>query len=163
MTVIVENEYEFDFDVLSLLEILVKAVLEDTELKSEVELNIVITDNEEIHRVNKEFRQIDKETDVLSFPALEFEKPADFSTIDMDDCSYYNSDTGELILGDMMLSYERVLAQAKEYNHSVKREFAFLVVHSLLHLLGYDHENKEDEIRMRERQTEILERLGIRR
>lgn len=163
MTIIIENEYEFDFDVEALLEVLVNAVLEDADLKTEVELNIVITDNEEIHKVNKEFRNIDKETDVLSFPALEFERPADFSSIDMDDYSYYNPDTKELILGDMMLSYERVSAQAKEYNHSVKREFAFLVVHSLLHLLGYDHENKEDEIIMREKQTEILERLRIRR
>lgn len=163
MSIILENEYEFDFDVYELSGLLLNRVLDREGIEIEAELNILICDNEEIRRVNREFRGIDRETDVLSFPSVEFARPADFSTVDTEDCSYYDPDTGEFVLGDMMISYEKMSAQAGEYGHSVKREFSFLVVHSILHLLGYDHENEEDEIRMREKQTEILESLHIKR
>lgn len=163
MSIILENEYEFDFDVYELSGLLLNRVLDREGIEIEVELNILICDNEEIRRVNREFRGIDRETDVLSFPSVEFERPADFSTVDTEGCSCYDPDTGEFVLGDMMISYEKMSAQAGEYGHSVKREFSFLVVHSILHLLGYDHENEEDEIRMREKQTEILESLHIKR
>lgn len=165
MSVYIENDenYSFDFDIQELIDSLLTAVLKDANLILPVELNVVITDDEGIRQVNKEFRGIDKETDVLSFPALEYETPADFSLIDFDDCSYYNPDTDDLILGDMMLSYDRVVYQANEYGHSIKREVAFLVLHSLLHLLGYDHIEEAEEIIMREKQTGILESLGIMR
>lgn len=161
MTITIENEYEFDFDIFELSKLLLQRVLESENVGFEVELSIVISDNAEIKRINREFRGMDKETDVLSFPAIDFENPGDFTAIDLEDPACYNPDTGELILGDMILSYDKLLLQAKEYGHSVKREISFLVVHSLLHLLGYDHEKKEDEIIMREKQTEILESLGI--
>lgn len=120
---------------------------EKTEL--DVCISVTFTDNEEIRILNSEFRGIDKPTDVLSFPTYDlFEKEACF---------------GEYVeLGDIVISLERALSQAEEYNHSLSREVAFLCVHSVLHLLGYDHEtSSEDERIMFERQNEIMEYIGI--
>ena len=115
-------------------------------------------DNEEIRRLNKEFRQKDAATDVLSFPMLEFDKNGDI--IDAD----YDVDDGEIVLGDIVISAERALSQAEEYGHSFLREVTFLVVHSMLHLLGYDHvASEEEETRMRQKQTDILNQMGITR
>lgn len=163
MSIIIDNEYPFDFDVYELSELLLEKVLQEEGLETEAEVNITIADDPEILKINKEFRGIDKVTDVLSFPAVPFQIAGDPDGADLEDDEYYNPDTGELILGDMILSYDRLTAQAKEYGHSIKREYAFLVVHSLLHLLGYDHEDEKDEIIMREKQTGILNDLGISR
>ena len=103
----------------------------------------IFTDNEEIRKVNAEFRLIDSPTDVLSFPMIPFEKPADYSVIDDQD-EYFDLDTDELLLGDVMISVDRVYSQAQEYGHSIEREFSFLFAHSMLHLRGYDHMTPEE-------------------
>ena len=128
----------------------------------EAEVSLLLTTNEEIHRMNLEFRDVDRPTDVLSFPMIPFETPADYSVAE-DDESCFDLDSGELLLGDIMISAERAAAQAEEYGHSVKREFCFLVAHSMLHLLGYDHMTPEEAADMEARQAKALEELGITR
>ncbi|MBE6071814.1 MAG: rRNA maturation RNase YbeY [Clostridium butyricum] len=135
---------------------------EDVNIKSEVSLLFV--DNEEIKEINNETRNIDKETDVLSFPMLDYEnkrvfkeqyKNYEFSASDLDG--------EELVLGDIVLSLEKALEQSKEYNHSFEREASYLVVHSVLHLLGYDHMQEDEKVIMRTREEEILNKLNISR
>ena len=135
-------------------------VLDSENCPYEVQVNLVLTDDEGIRAVNREFRELDSPTDVLSFPALPFETPAEYSFLEEDD-SFFDMDTGELILGDIMISTEKVLAQAEAYGHSVKREFCFLVAHSMLHLLGYDHMTEDEAAVMEQKQREALEALGI--
>ena len=118
-------------------------------------LNLVLTDNEEIQRVNTEFREIAAPTDVLSFPMIPFETPADYAIVE-EDQSYFDLDTDELLLGDIMISVDKVFAQAEEYGHSVTREFCFLVAHSMLHLLGYDHMTPEEAVVMENKQRTAL-------
>ena len=128
----------------------------------EAEVSLLLTTNEEIHRMNLEFRDVDRPTDVLSFPMIPFKTPADYSVIEGDD-SYFDLDTDELILGDVMISVDKVFAQAEEYGHSVTREFCFLVAHSMLHLLGYDHMTPEEAVVMENKQRTALDELGITR
>lgn len=140
----------------------IEAVLDYEKCPYEAEINVVITGNEEIHRVNKEFRNIDKPTDVLSFPAVEYESPSYFDNLE-EYMEYFNPETGELLLGDIMISAEQAKKQAEEYNHSLEREIAFLTAHSMLHLCGYDHIGDEERLVMEEKQKEILNLLGITR
>lgn len=140
----------------------VDVVLDCEDCPYEIEINVVITDNEEIRKTNKEFRGIDRATDVLSFPMLEYETPSDFDWLE-DYEEYFNPETGELLLGDIMISMDKVWEQAKEYGHSVERELAFLSVHSMLHLCGYDHMEEEEKEIMEEKQREIMNILGIHR
>ncbi len=126
------------------------------------EVNLLITDNDEVLVLNKETRNIDSPTDVLSFPAIEFDKPADFSKIEDNDFNF-NPESGELVLGDIVISYDKVLEQSEEYGHSHQREFAFLIAHSMLHLFGYDHMNEEERKTMEIDQESILNNLNIRR
>ena len=152
----------FDFAYAKLAEDVIAFCLSHENFPYEAEVNLTLTDNEEIHRINLEYRQIDRPTDVLSFPMLPFETPADYSVAE-DDESCFDLDSGELLLGDIMISAERAAAQAEEYGHSVKREFCFLVAHSMLHLLGYDHMTPEEAADMEARQAKALEELGITR
>ena len=131
-------------------------------LEYECEVNLLITDNEEIHSINMDNRDIDAPTDVLSFPLLEFEEPGDFSKIVEDDFNF-NPETGELVLGDIIISYDKVIAQAEEYGHSREREYGFLIAHSMLHLFGFDHIDDEERVIMENKQREILNNLDIRR
>ena len=126
----------------------------------DAQVNLVLTDNEEIKRVNTEFRGIERATDVLSFPMLPFETPADYSVAE-DDESCFDLDSGELLLGDIMISIPKAVEQAEAYGHSVKREYAFLVAHSMLHLLGYDHMVDEERIVMEQKQEKALQQLQI--
>ena len=112
------------------------------------EFNIIIVDNEEIRNINREYRGIDRETDVISF-ALEDDKTFNFNDYRM--------------LGDIYISIDKTKEQQEAFGHSFKRELSFLAVHGLLHLLGYDHMNKEDEDKMFSKQEEILSRYGIER
>ena len=132
----------------------------------DAQVNLVLTDNEEIERVNTEFRDIARPTDVLSFPMIPFETPAGYDIVEEDE-SYFDLDTDELLLGDIMISVEisvaRARAQAEEYGHSLRREFAFLVAHSMLHLLGYDHMTPGEAAVMEAKQAKALEELGITR
>ncbi len=114
------------------------------------EINVTIVDDDEIRELNREFRDIDKSTDVLSFPLGE------------DGVYDYNPETDALMLGDIVISVDHALAQAELYGHGIERELAFLTVHSMLHLLGYDHVNNEDEVKeMFSRQEEILKTMGL--
>ena len=146
MTLIFENEgnYELGFDPKALAHQVIDQVLDMEQCPYEAEAELILTDPENIRRMNREFRGIDRETDVLSFPMTEYPAPASFDFLETeagDDC--FNPDTGELLLGDIVISVPRAEAQAEEYGHSLRREYAFLIAHSLLHLLGYDHMSPE--------------------
>ena len=128
------------------------------------EVSLSFVDNKEIHELNKQFRGIDRPTDVLSFPMLDYSEDKVFKDIYKNkkfDKIYLDGD--ELVLGDMVLSLERAKEQSIEYNHSFEREVCYLVVHSILHLLGYDHMCDKDKVKMRKREEEILEKLNITR
>ena len=128
------------------------------------QISLLFVDNEEIREINRDTRGMDKATDVLSFPMLEYPKDKVFKDVYKD--TKFNEiylDGDELVLGDMVLSLERAKEQSIEYNHSFNREVCYLVVHSILHLLGYDHMEDEEKKRMREREEEILGNLNITR
>mgnify|MGYP003288921204 CR=1 FL=1 len=160
-----ENETDtvFEFNTLEIIKSIVDEVLDMEGCDYEAQVNVILTDNEGIKAVNKECRDIDRETDVLSFPNLEFEVPG---FADMDDCfdpSVIDPETEELVLGDIMISVDKVKEQAENYGHSQKREFAFLVAHSMLHLSGYDHMTPEEAKVMEEKQEAVLQKLNITR
>lgn len=137
-----------------------KAVLADAGCPYEAQVNLLVTGDSEIHEMNRRFREIDRPTDVLSFPMVEYGIPADFDFLETrKDC--FDPETGELVLGDIVISRDRVISQAEEYGHSKKREFAFLIVHSMLHLIGYDHIEEDERIVMEEKQRQLMDRLGI--
>ena len=147
-----EAERKLDIDYEKLASEVAEHILETENCPYDVCVNLVITDNEEIKRVNTEFRSIGAPTDVLSFPMIPFKTPADYSVIEGDD-SYFDLDTDELILGDVMISVDKVYAQAEEYGHSTEREFSFLFAHSMLHLLGYDHMEPDEAAVMEAKQA----------
>lgn len=158
-----EDGRKFEFDAPSLAREVCAAVLEEEGCPFDASVYLLVTDAEEVHRLNLEYRGIDRTTDVLSFPAVPFEKEADFSPVSESKADYMDPDTGCLQLGDIVINASRVWEQAAEYGHSPRREFAFLVAHSMLHLCGYDHEIPEEAARMEQKQEEILTGLGIRR
>lgn len=128
----------------------VLATLEFEDFGRRAEVSVTFTDNEKIHALNREYRNVDRPTDVLSFP--------------LSDGEDYDTDGDAVLLGDIVISLERAQTQAEEYGHSFEREVAFLTVHSMLHLLGYDHETSpEDERDMFARQDEILISAGMTR
>ena len=165
MTILVENEAnrELDFDYEEVIKSVINKTLETENCPYETEVNVLLTGNGEIHTANKEFRGIDRPTDVLSFPMVDYEFPSDFSCVDKNPESYLNPETDELLLGDIMISVDKVYEQADEYGHSRKREFAFLIAHSMLHLLGYDHIDEAERKVMEVKQEAILDVLGITR
>lgn len=165
MTSYVENEInvKFDFDIEELTSLVMEKVLEIEQCPYEAQINVLITDNDGIQEYNREYRQIDKATDVLSFPMLSFEKEADFSKVEEEQADSFDPESGELILGDIILSVDRIKEQAKSYGHSEKREFAFLVAHSMLHLCGYDHMVESEAKVMEAKQEAVLSELGITR
>lgn len=125
---------------------------------------MLFVDNEEIREINSDTRNIDRETDVLSFPMLDYDDKKVFKEIYKEyKFSQSDFDGDELVLGDIVLSLEKALEQSIEFNHSFEREASYLVVHSVLHLLGYDHMEEEDKIIMRKREEEILNKLNITR
>lgn len=155
-----EAEKEFEFDYQSLMRRVMEQVLEYERCPYEVEVNVVITDNAEIQKVNSEYREIDRATDVLSFPMVEYERPGDFSKVEEDEMLFH-PETGELMLGDIMISIDKVYAQAEEFGHSVERELGFLTAHSMLHLCGYDHMEEEERQVMEAKQREIMDLLQL--
>lgn len=158
----VETEASFEFDYEALAKEVIAAGLSAEHFPYEAEVSLTITTEEAIRDLNRTYRRIDKPTDVLSFPMLTIHAPGDFSHLEEDDDNF-NPDTGEALLGDIVLSAVRVKTQAEAYGHSEKREFAFLILHSLLHLLGYDHETEKEAAAMNERQDAILEAMEITR
>lgn len=162
MTIQIEKEtsteLEFDYD--ALIRKVILAALEYEQCPYEAEINVILTDNASIQQVNAEIRGIDLATDVLSFPMAEYPSPAEFEGLEeQEDC--FHPETGELLLGDIMISLDKVLSQSAEYGHSSERELGFLVAHSMLHLFGYDHMEEEERITMEERQEKILESIGL--
>ena len=129
-----------------------QAVLVTEKFEHDAEVSVSFVDNKEIRQLNKLYRNKDKSTDVLSFPLGE------------NDVYDVNNETGAYLLGDVVISIETAIKQAKMYNHTLEREVGFLTVHSMLHLLGYDHETSPiDAAQMREKEEEVLEYLGITR
>ncbi|MCI5954985.1 MAG: rRNA maturation RNase YbeY [Lachnospiraceae bacterium] len=165
MTFYVENETQvtFPFNVEETVRTVCEAVLDEEKCPYEVQVNVVLTDNEGIREMNRECRKIDRETDVLSFPNVDFEREGVFEIDEDREADYFDPDSGELILGDIMISVDKVKEQAENYGHSLRREFAFLVAHSMLHLCGYDHMEEEEAKVMEAKQRDVLEGLGITR
>lgn len=165
MTFYVENETQvtFPFNVEETVRNVCEAVLDEEKCPYEVQVNVVLTDNEGIREMNRECRKIDRETDVLSFPNVDFEREGVFEIDEDREADYFDPDSGELILGDIMISVDKVKEQAENYGHSLRREFAFLVAHSMLHLCGYDHMEEEEAKVMEAKQRDVLEGLGITR
>ena len=142
----------------SFLKKVIRAALDAEGVDVPCEVNVLVTNDAGIHRVNADMRDVDAPTDVLSFPMFDL-KPGDKPSQEDADPA-----TGLVPLGDMCISFERAEAQAKEYGHSNRRELAYLAVHSVLHLLGYDHmDDGPMKAQMREREEAILESLGLER
>lgn len=165
MTVYYEDEYgrEWPFSPEDVAKEVIAAALDYEDCPYEVQVNLLLTGNEEIRQMNREFRDIDRPTDVLSFPMLFFQHPSDFSAAEEEEADSFDPESGELMLGDIVISGDKVLEQADAYGHTVKREFAFLIAHSMLHLCGYDHMEPDEAKEMERRQEEILESLQITR
>ena len=155
-----DYQKEFDFDLEETGKKVMEGTLDHENCPYEAEVNLVLTDNEEIRRTNREFRDIDRETDVLSFPMAEYTHPADFSDLEEREPDAFHPETGELMLGDILISMDKVKEQAREYGHSERRELAFLVAHSMLHLMGYDHMEDGEREEMERKQEEILTQCG---
>ena len=129
----------------------------------ECEVDVLLTDNARIREINRENRDLDVPTDVLSFPMLEYETPGDFDFLEEESIGAFHPETGELLLGDIVISLERAKTQAEEYGHSLLREVAFLTAHSMLHLFGYDHMEDAERLEMERMQSEILSMKGYTR
>ena len=162
MTVNIEYEAEkklgVDYD--SIIRQVVEEALDYEGRPYEAEVSVLLTGNDQIPELNREYREIDRPTDVLSFPMIEFQHPSDFSRVEEEFCDCFNPETGELLLGDIILSVDKIEEQAAAYGHSRERELAFLVAHSMLHLCGYDHMEEDERIVMEKKQEEILQRRG---
>ncbi len=128
----------------------------------ETSVNVILTDNQNICQLNKQYRHLNTPTDVLSFPMLSFTAPSDFRFLEYGGAEdYFDPDSGELVLGDIVISVEKVMEQANHYGHTVMRELAFLTAHSMLHLFGYDHMSDSGAKEMERRQEAILTRINI--
>lgn len=156
----IEDERDLGIDYYKVLLDVANTVLDLEDCPYEATLNLTITNDENIRELNNEFRGIDKATDVLSFPMNDYSKPGDFSELD-DNFDAFDPESGELILGDIVISIDHVISQANEYGHTILREIAFLIAHSVLHLLGYDHLSPEEETIMFAKQEKILNILKI--
>ena len=150
MTINIEYEAEekLELDYEKIIEDVVNEAVDYEKCPYEAEVNVTLVDSEAIHEINKEYRNIDSPTDVLSFPGVNYEIPSDFDAIESElennAEDYFNPDTGELMLGDIVLCVQKIKEQAEKYGHSEKRELAFLTAHSMMHLFGYDHMTPEE-------------------
>ncbi len=164
MTSYVDIDEDIDpgFDVTELANRLLTQVCDAESCPYEACVNICVTHSDEVRVYNREYRDIDSTTDVLSFPALNISEGA-LDEADLNEADSFDPETGELLLGDIVINMDRVYSQAEEYGHSVLREFAFLVAHSLYHLFGYDHMTDAEARVMEDRQEKALEALGITR
>ncbi len=158
---IFENEQEkldFTEEMENVIERAVSTTMEVLECgDTDCEVSVLITDDEGIRKINRETRDIDAPTDVLSFPILEF----DDNGVMIDDSGDYDGDL--LLLGDIVISLERAAAQAEEYGHSLMRELGFLSAHSALHLMGFDHQGEEDTPVMQAHERAVMEKMGLKR
>ena len=159
-----ETAVEDEAEVAALIRTCALRVLESEGVPFCAEIDVTVVNADTVREMNAAYRDKDAVTDVLSFPMVDYPSPASFDFLETeegDDC--FNPDSGELMLGDIVISVARARAQAEEYGHSLRREFAFLVAHSMLHLLGYDHMTPEEAAVMEAKQEEVLQRLGITR
>ena len=165
MTIEIEYEAEkkLDLPYEKIIRDVIEEAMDYEGCPYEAEVSVVLTDNPSIQEINRDYRQIDRPTDVLSFPMVDYERPADFCGLEEQAEDYFNPETGELMLGHIIVSVDKVEEQAEKYGHSQARELAFLVAHSMLHLFGYDHMEEEERLVMERKQAEILERRGYRR
>lgn len=165
MTVNIENEYlcEISINYRSIIREVVEAAAIYVNCPYEIEVNVLLTDNDSIQEINRENRGMDRPTDVLSFPMIEFQVPEDFASVEAHPEEYFDQDTGELNLGDIVISMDKVYEQAREFGHSPERELAFLVAHSMLHLSGHDHEEEAECLLMEKKQEDILQQKGYTR
>lgn len=175
MTINIENEYEGSLKKLAdnsfegfltpeeytdIAYKVIEAAIDHENCPYDIDVSLLLTDDKAIEELNTEYRNIKRSTDVLSFPLIEYESPACFDGFDEQE-DLFNPETGELMLGDIIISIDHAIAQAAEYGHEVVREYAFLIAHSMLHLMGYDHMTEADAADMEQRQEEILTGLGI--
>lgn len=155
-----QDRIEFTDEMKALIERTINGALKHEKFEKLYEISFLLTDNSGIRQINREHRKIDKETDVLSFPMLEFKDGYYKGQLELN-IDDMNPDTGEVVLGDIVISIEKAAVQAEEYGHSLEREMAFLTTHSILHLLGHDHEIEADRVIMRRKEEEILDELGL--
>ncbi len=159
VNITLENEQdavEISDEINNIIKSVVSKTLECEGFDKACMVSVTIVDNNQIHQLNNEFRSINRPTDVLSFPVVEFEN----GNMIQNCGDYYE---GKLILGDVVLSAQKAKEQSIEYGHSLEREIGFLVCHSVLHLLGYDHETEDERIIMRQKEEAALELLGLTR
>lgn len=155
--IILASDLEGTFPYEEWLRTCITAALAAEQVALPCEINVLITDDQEICQINWEQRQVDKPTDVLSFPMFEL-TPGNPPATE----AFLDPATGRLPLGDMVISLERATAQAEEFGHSIQRELGYLAVHSVLHLLGYDHMDEgEQKARMRQREETIMSQVGM--
>ena len=166
MTICIEDETEgrLTFDYESVIRQAIETSLDDEGCPYEVSVNVLITDDETIAQINQTYRQIEKATDVLSFPMIDYIQPGNFDFLETAEAEdYFDPDSGELVLGDIILSADHIISQAEAYGHSQQRELGFLTVHSMLHLFGYDHMEDEERSVMENRQRVILNKMKLKR
>lgn len=163
MTIHIDKEAEatFDFDEDTYIKRVILAALDYVKCPYEAEISVLFTYNAGILEMNLDFRGISHPTDVLSFPMVEYKAAGSFDNLEEEQPECFHPETGELLLGDIVLSCEKIKEQAKEYGHSELRELCFLVAHSVLHLIGFDHMEEEERRQMEQMQEEILTNLEI--
>ncbi|MGL5869900.1 rRNA maturation RNase YbeY [Clostridium chrysemydis] len=157
-----QDKIEVSEDLIKKIKEVINFALKEEYVNIKTEISVLLVDNEEIREINNQTRNIDRATDVLSFPMLDFEDKKVYKEVYKDekfDDSYFDGE--DLVLGDMVLSLERAKEQSEEFNHSFEREVFYLIVHSVLHLLGYDHMEEDEKSIMRKREEEILGSLEI--
>lgn len=155
MTVLIDDINEWlknNPDRLKVIEDVIKVSLEEEQFSTEVEVSVTLTDDEEIKQINAQHRNIDEVTDVISFPQIDWESEAG---------NHLGLTCEDLILGDIVISVDRLILQAEEYGHSLERELGFLIAHSMFHLLGYDHMERAQEQIMIAKQEKVLGKLGL--
>ncbi len=141
-----------DAQIKNLIRKAIRTTLHSEKFPDDAEVSVTLTDNEEIHILNRQYRGVDRPTDVLSFPMAE----------DDENIGDFDMDKAAVLLGDIVISVEKIEEQANEYMHSFERELAYLTIHSTLHLLGYDHVNsREEEKEMTQKQDKIIESMGL--
>jgi probable rRNA maturation factor len=164
MTILYENETgDSSIDYEKIAGSVILQAMDYCECPYEAEVDVTLVGEDEIRTMNRETRDIDRVTDVLSFPLAEYEQPAVFDEDSLMEQHCFHPETGELMLGDIVICVPRMKQQAEEYGHGIRREFAFLVAHSMLHLFGYDHMQPDEAAQMEQMQEEILTQLGITR
>ncbi|MDW8799809.1 rRNA maturation RNase YbeY [Clostridium sp. A1-XYC3] len=157
-----QNRIEVTDDLENTTRNVIEHALKEEEVTIDYEVSVIFVDNNDIKDINKENRNIDKVTDVLSFPMLDYPNGKVFKEAYLDyKFTEIDLDEGSLVLGDIVLSLEKAEEQSIEFGHSFLREAAYLTVHSVLHLLGYDHMKEEEKVIMRKREEEILEKFSL--